>query len=99
MSTQPEAVYFSNRAACQGFFNIFRGEIANSGVDTGYVNYSPPQHDRVVADCDEALRIDPTYVKALNRRANALEALGRLEEAVRGLLFLVLRYEHSNQHY
>ncbi|CAG7854781.1 Mitochondrial import receptor subunit tom70 AltName: Full=72 kDa mitochondrial outer membrane protein; AltName: Full=Mitochondrial import receptor for the ADP/ATP carrier; AltName: Full=Mitochondrial precursor proteins import receptor; AltName: Full=Translocase of outer membrane tom70 [Serendipita indica DSM 11827] len=64
MAVVPEAVFYSNRAAC-------------------YVNYSPPQHERVVADCDEALKLDPTYIKALNRRATALEALGRLEEAVR----------------
>lgn len=48
-----------------------------------YVNFVPPQHELVVADCDEALRLDPNYVKALNRRAVGLEGLGRLEEALR----------------
>lgn len=44
----------------------------------------PPENDLVVGDCDEALRLDPRYVKALNRRATALEALGRFEESLRG---------------
>ncbi|KAF9512040.1 hypothetical protein BS47DRAFT_1486522 [Hydnum rufescens UP504] len=48
-----------------------------------YVNFSPPQYELVVRDCDEALKRDPAYLKALNRRANALEALNRLHEALR----------------
>nr|XP_019050831.1 mitochondrial outer membrane 72K protein [Kwoniella bestiolae CBS 10118]OCF29761.1 mitochondrial outer membrane 72K protein [Kwoniella bestiolae CBS 10118] len=48
-----------------------------------YTNFSPPEYARCVADCDEALKLDKTYVKALKRRATALENLGRDEEAVR----------------
>ncbi|KAI0278444.1 hypothetical protein BC826DRAFT_1113408 [Russula brevipes] len=48
-----------------------------------YVSMEPPQHEKVVADCDEALKLDSRYVKALNRRATALEALERYEEALR----------------
>ncbi|EPQ29817.1 uncharacterized protein PFL1_02490 [Pseudozyma flocculosa PF-1] len=39
-----------------------------------YSNLSKPE--LVVPDCDEALRMDKTYVKALNRRAVAREQLG-----------------------
>jgi import receptor subunit TOM70 len=49
-----------------------------------YVSMAPPQHEKVVEDCDEALRLDSRYVKALNRRATALEALERYEDALRG---------------
>lgn len=49
-----------------------------------YVSMEPPQHEKVVADCDEALKLDARYVKALNRRATALEALERYEQALRG---------------
>jgi import receptor subunit TOM70 len=49
-----------------------------------YVSMEPPQHEKVVADCDEALKLDVRYVKALNRRATALEALERYEDALRG---------------
>ncbi|RPD58165.1 ADP/ATP carrier receptor [Lentinus tigrinus ALCF2SS1-7] len=48
-----------------------------------YVNLNPPQHDKVVEDCDAALALDKKYLKALNRRATALEALERYEEALR----------------
>lgn len=33
------------------------------------------------SDCSEALRLDPTYVKALQRRATARERLGSLRSA------------------
>lgn len=49
-----------------------------------YVSMEPPQHEKVVEDCDEALKLDSRYVKALNRRATALEALERYEDALRG---------------
>lgn len=48
-----------------------------------YINMTPPLHDLVVKDCDSALSLDPHYIKALNRRALALEGLGRLEESLR----------------
>ena len=47
---------------------------------------SPPQTEKVVADCNEALKHDKRYEKALNRRGGALETLGRYEEALRGAL-------------
>ncbi|EIW52732.1 ADP/ATP carrier receptor, partial [Trametes versicolor FP-101664 SS1] len=48
-----------------------------------FVNLNPPQHEKVIEDCDQALALDKNYLKALNRRATALEALGRFEEALR----------------
>jgi import receptor subunit TOM70 len=48
-----------------------------------YMNMTPPKYELAVQDCDEALRADDSYIKALNRRANALEALSRNEEALR----------------
>ncbi|KAI0065168.1 mitochondrial outer membrane translocase receptor TOM70, partial [Artomyces pyxidatus] len=48
-----------------------------------YVNMTPPKHELVVEDCDAALKLDSHYVKALNRRATALEALERYEESLR----------------
>lgn len=45
---------------------------------------TPPKHELVVEDCDAALKLDHNYVKALNRRAGALESMKRYEEALRG---------------
>jgi tetratricopeptide (TPR) repeat protein len=58
--------------------------LKKSDTCTGYMNMTPPKYEQVVEDCDEALKLDANYVKALNRRANALEALERYEEALRG---------------
>jgi len=44
----------------------------------------PPKFDLIIEDCDKAISLNKDYVKAINRRANALEALDRLEEALRG---------------
>jgi import receptor subunit TOM70 len=50
-----------------------------------YINMSPPQHEKVIEDCNEALQLDRTYVKALNRRAGAFEGLGQYEASLRGM--------------
>jgi import receptor subunit TOM70 len=40
--------------------------------------------DEVIADCNEALKLDSTYIKALNRRAQALEKKGKLSDSLYG---------------
>lgn len=63
-----------------------------------YINLTPPEYEKVVVDCDEALKLDSTYVKALNRRATALESLDRHEEALRGMSTLpVITVKRSSQ--
>lgn len=37
------------------------------------------QLDKVVEDCTSALRLDPSYIKALNRRGTAREQLGGID--------------------
>ncbi|ORX40842.1 mitochondrial import receptor subunit tom40 [Kockovaella imperatae] len=63
--------------------SIKRDPVFFSNRAACYTNFSPPEYEKVVADCDEALKLDHTYGKALKRRAAALEHLDRLEEAVR----------------
>ncbi|EPQ53265.1 mitochondrial outer membrane translocase receptor TOM70 [Gloeophyllum trabeum ATCC 11539] len=62
-----------------------------------YVNMSPPKYEQVVADCDEALKLDASYVKALNRRAMALEALDRLEESLRDFTAATILDKFQNE--
>ncbi|RDB21749.1 Mitochondrial import receptor subunit tom70 [Hypsizygus marmoreus] len=62
-----------------------------------YVNMTPPQHELVISDCDEALKLDSNYVKALNRRGNALESLERYEEALRDFTAATILDKFANQ--
>jgi tetratricopeptide (TPR) repeat protein len=48
--------------------------------------HETPKFELIIEDCDKAISLNKDYVKAINRRANALEALDRLEEALRGRL-------------
>jgi import receptor subunit TOM70 len=57
VSIRKDAVFFSNRAACECDFH-FAAVSVLSGA--GYTNFSPPEYEKCVADCDEALKLDHT---------------------------------------
>jgi import receptor subunit TOM70 len=82
VSSKAEPVFYSNRAACTNPLCLYSRLLTLSSL--GYVNMSPPRHELVIEDCNTALSLDRNYVKALNRRAGALEGLQRYEEALRG---------------
>ncbi|KAJ3764197.1 ADP/ATP carrier receptor [Lentinula raphanica] len=62
-----------------------------------YMNMDPAQYELVVQDCDEAIKLDPTYVKALNRRASAFESLERYAEALRDYTATTVLEKFTNQ--
>lgn len=91
VSPKPEPVFYSNRAACKSrnpHNLVYR--IPGLSSEAGYINLSPPKLDLVVEDCSEALKLNPDYVKALNRRATALEQLKQYEYALRGMFSLTI---------
>ena len=55
------------------------------------------RHAEAEADCDEALKSDPLYVKALARRATAREKLGKLEGAITDFTGALLLSNMSHQ--
>lgn len=62
-----------------------------------YVNMTPPKFDLVIEDCDAALALDHNYVKALNRRAGALEQLKRYQEALRDFTAATILDKFQNE--
>ncbi|KAI0804664.1 ADP/ATP carrier receptor [Irpex lacteus] len=62
-----------------------------------YMNMQEPQYEKVVADCDAALALDKKYIKALNRRATALEALERFEESSRDFTAVTILEKFQNE--
>ena len=57
VSVKRDPVFFSNRAACKLTVPVPK---THSSSLAGYTNFSPPEYDKVVADCDEALKLDRT---------------------------------------
>ncbi|KAF7760908.1 hypothetical protein Agabi119p4_10317 [Agaricus bisporus var. burnettii] len=62
-----------------------------------YVSMSPPQHDKVIADCNEALRLDKFYIKALNRRGVAFEGLAQYQNALSDFTSATIFDKFQNQ--
>ena len=50
----------------------------------GYVLYLQGQYEEAIASCERALALAPEAVDAINHRANAQLALGRVDEALAG---------------
>ena len=82
VSPTQEPVFYSNRGACECIGNGTSSDVLTASE--GYMNMKPPKLDLIIEDCDKAISLNKDYVKAINRRASALEALDRLEEALRG---------------
>ncbi|CAG8478643.1 16400_t:CDS:10 [Funneliformis mosseae] len=67
--------------------NLYTQAIAFNQDPVFYSNraacyYNTNDYARAIEDCNNALRMDPLYVKALNRRAMAYEQTSRYEESL-----------------
>ncbi|KAG6918108.1 hypothetical protein DXG01_016562 [Tephrocybe rancida] len=62
-----------------------------------YLKMTPQIPQLAVEDCDEAIKIDANYVKAINRRGIAYEALGRFNFTITASLD-VTRTTSASQH-
>jgi len=52
-------------------------------------------HEKVVEDCSRALELDPSYTKALTRRAKAYENMEKLNESFEDLTSLCILQKFS----
>ncbi|KYQ47969.1 Mitochondrial import receptor subunit TOM70, partial [Trachymyrmex zeteki] len=55
------------------------------------------KYSSVKADCTKALELNPTYMKALLRRARALEQIGDLEAALKDMATVCIHESFSNR--
>ncbi|KAJ1533782.1 TOM (translocase of outer membrane) complex component, partial [Nowakowskiella sp. JEL0078] len=72
----PDAVFFSNRAACYA---------------------SLGKNKEVIEDCNEALKLDSMYIKAMGRRGQAYENLGQLEQSLNDFTVVCVLEEFKNE--
>ncbi|GBB91579.1 hypothetical protein RclHR1_18960004 [Rhizophagus clarus] len=59
--------------------------------------YNTNEYARVIEDCNNALQMDPLYVKALNRRAMAYEQTSRYEESLHDFTAVCIIGEFRNE--
>ncbi|KAI9189956.1 TOM (translocase of outer membrane) complex component [Blastocladiella emersonii ATCC 22665] len=59
-----------------------------------YSNLNDPA--KVIEDCTKAIELDPTYVKALHRRAIAFEQLGQLRDALNDFTTMTILDGYKN---
>jgi len=62
-----------------------------------YMNITPTNYELVVKDCDDAIALDKNYIKALNRRAVALESLERYEDSLRDFTAATILENFQNE--
>lgn len=87
-----QAVYYSNRAACRWSLGCmaFNHVVLMYRDLPGYTNLN--DNEAVIKDCTDALRLDQGYVKALNRRGQAHEAIGGEEHLFKALCGAFARF-------
>ncbi|KAI8918423.1 import receptor [Powellomyces hirtus] len=54
-------------------------------------------YDKAIEDCTESLKMDPHYVKALNRRGQAYERKGQLTDALNDYTVMCVLEEFNNE--
>lgn len=78
-----------HQAAVDKYTEALEVDPANRGTNSKILqnralcNIKLKQYNQAIADCEQALKLDPTYVKARKTKANALGQSGNWEDAVK----------------
>jgi len=75
-----EAIAACTRAIASGEFQGHN--LAALYVNRCSVNHAKGDYDRAIADCNEAIRLDPKFAEAYNNRGNAYYAKGNYDRAI-----------------
>lgn len=66
-----------------------KDNVAKCYGNRAYCHLKLHQNEEAIIDCTKALKFDPKYIKALQRRGSALELLERYEEALEDHLLIM----------
>jgi len=75
---------------------IYASELSKIYQNRAFAHEILGDVEETILDCDEAIRLDPTYVRPIIRRAKALEFLGDLEGALEDLTMATILEEFKN---
>lgn len=85
MTYAETAAAFNNRAAaCKFLWIMCNVDLINLPIfDSNFADIKMKKYSEAISDCDECLSIEPNNVKAMLRRAEALNVSGRKNDAYR----------------
>lgn len=77
---------------CISFFLVLHSASVSSCLFIGAFNFHQEKFNDTIKECTKALELNPSYIKALFRRAEAHEKLEHYEEAIAGMVKCLFIY-------